>query len=355
MRVRALAIHGDIVIVWVLLSAVLGAVLVAFGMPPARRLANHLGFVDRPGPRKPHATPTPLVGMLPVGVVGAVGIASGSPQAGWIVGAMVAMAAVGLIDDQRPLRADVKLVAQAAVALTVAVAGLQIERIGIPGIGVVELPGGIAIGMTVAWLLLVMNLINLIDGMNGLAVGVIAILAATQAAIAALTGDWALAAVLAGACGAMAGVLPSNLAGRVFLGDQGTLAFGMCIGLAAIATPAKSATGVSLVPLMLVLLPLLDTLGVVYVRMRRGRAPWQADTTHLHHRLLGRGVSPRVVLACVYGWTAAAGAWSVAVRADLIHSPSLVLLGALGLTAVALVLLLRAPWHATRIRTARDG
>jgi len=215
------------------------------------------------------------------------------------------LGAVGVVDDLRPLSPAVKLAAQALAGVMVAAGGVR-----------PDVPGGAAVGTVacVAWVVLVSNAVNLLDGMDGLAGG-IGLLAG-----AALWAWNAPAPVAAAFVGAVAGFLPLNLRpARMFMGNGGSHWMGVVLagltimdGGRAGGDPAASWAVVA-VPVVLLAVPLFDTVFVVVERVRHRRPVMQGGTDHTSHRLVSSGVSERhaVVVLWVFGLAAAGAASAV--------------------------------------------
>lgn len=283
---------------------------------PARSWARRLGLVAIPDERRAHPAPTALVGpwvILAVIIVAIPALVAldglGQREAVVLAGA-AALCLVGAIDDRRPLTAKAKLGAQSAICAIAVVAGIRPDAVTLPLIGAVDL-GLLGAILAFIWLVAVVNIVNLLDGLDGLAGGVVAICALVLAILAASVGALSGAVILAATAGACVGFLPGNLRGRAFLGDAGALALGFLLAAGALGAPAKTAAAISLIPIALLVLPILDTLAVIAWRLRLRRAPWSADRSHLHHRLLRAGASPRRVVLLICAWTLCAGAFAI--------------------------------------------
>ncbi|MDH5333304.1 MAG: undecaprenyl/decaprenyl-phosphate alpha-N-acetylglucosaminyl 1-phosphate transferase, partial [Thermoleophilia bacterium] len=182
--------------------------------------------------------------------------------------------------------------------------------------GVVDLPTWLGVALTVVWIVAVMNMVNFLDGMDGLASGVCAISGLTFAIIALSLGkvDAAiLSAVVAGAC---VGFLRHNFfPARIFMGDSGALVLGFTLASVAVAGLLKTASTVVLfLPLVVLAVPIIDTSFVVAKRLKYGQPISGADRWHLHHRFLNIGFSQRRAAALMWGWTATLGAAALATR-----------------------------------------
>ncbi len=168
--------------------------------------------------------------------------------------------------------------------------------------------------LTELWVLGLMNGINFIDGVDGLASGVCAIAAGSLAIIEHLQGATWAAAAAAAVSGACFGFLRWNFPpAKIYLGDTGALLIGFWLAAIAIAAAAKTAAATALgVPMLVLGIPVADTLWAVIRRTLAGQAPWKADRGHLHHRLLERGFTPLKISLVMYSVTATLGAAAIA-------------------------------------------
>ncbi|HKP75864.1 MAG TPA: MraY family glycosyltransferase, partial [Longimicrobiaceae bacterium] len=204
--------------------------------------------------------------------------------AGWLV------FAVGVVDDLLGLPPRVKLAAQCLAALLAWAVGFRIQFFTFSGtlaLGALSLP------VTVLWIVAVTNAFNLIDGLDGLATGIALVALATTLAVSARLGNWEVALVCAALAGSLAGFLRYNLLpARIFLGDSGSLFVGFMLAVLSVHGSTKSATAVlTVVPLLVVGLPLLDTALAILRRWLRGKPIFGADERHLHHRLVAIGLT----------------------------------------------------------------
>ena len=256
--------------------------------PLAARAAVRLGFVDHPAPHKTHVDSTPYLGgaalAAGLGVVGVVAV-GGSIQIATILVAAIAIAVLGLVDDARGLQPPVKLGVEAAAAIALYVTG---SGGGIFGTAIVDLP------LTIVWVVLVTNALNLLDNMDGLAPGVAAMSALAFFGISAYEGHFlvgSLAIALAGAC---LGFLLHNFPpARVFLGDAGSLLVGFLLAAIGLNLDLIGQSGVIrvAVPLLALAVPLFDTTLVVIARFRDRRPVFRGGTDHSSHRLAAKGLT----------------------------------------------------------------
>ncbi|HRC25921.1 MAG TPA: MraY family glycosyltransferase [Alphaproteobacteria bacterium] len=298
------------------LSFLLAFGLSALAIPFARRLARRTGFVDRPGGRKDHMRDTPPVGglvIVPVAVIVALWFgAMELPRDAAFLGAVGLLLVLGIVDDARGLPAGLKFTVQGvSAALIVVPGGAVIHSMGdLFGLGAVHL-GPFAVPLTIFCVALLINAINMIDGLDGLAGGVVLgalvwIVVATGGA-----GDSRLALAVAGG---VAGFLiyntrnPWRRKACVFLGDSGSMALGLT--LAWLCIRASQGAGASLSPVAVAWIlgvPVMDAFALFVTRLRRGRHPFSADRRHFHHRFTDAGMASGAVSAGMVGLSAIFG------------------------------------------------
>ena len=295
-------------------------VIALVATPLAGRLAAVAGGVDAGGDRpRIHTAPTPNTGGVAIVLAIAVGSLIFIDLDGSMKGIFVGLplvAAVGLLDDRRGLRPRIKLLSLTAIALIPVLAyGLTFDRVTLPVLGDGDL-GWVAYPVTVLWIVLVTNLVNLIDGMDALAAGIVAIAAATLALMAVSFGRIEVAVVAAAVCGATVGFLWHNYhPAKIFMGDSGALSLGYLLAALSVEGLLKTpATITLLAPLLLIAVPLLDTSFVVLKRLKYRRPPFGADHNHFYHRFLRIGFSQRRTAAYLHLWAAALAAWAMLVR-----------------------------------------
>jgi len=316
------------------LSFVVAVAISAILTPLAARLARRVGAVDLPRDRGLARKETPLLGGLAilaaVLVAGVIWLPSviylphtlhGAPGSGgtvhvWgVLAGAVLITLVGAIDDTRPLRPGVKLAGQIVAALIAVEAGAVVTDITLPFLGTLEFPneGGF---ITVVWLVGLMNVVNFSDGVDGLAAGICTIDGVAFAIIAfdlGVHGAPILAAITAGAA---LGFLFHNFhPASVFMGDAGANLLGYLLGVVAVVGSLKTNAVVALVvPLVILVIPFLDTGFVIAKRLKYGRKPWAADANHFHHRMARIGFSQRKTVAYLYVWSALMAGLAVALR-----------------------------------------
>ena len=333
----------------------------AFMTPIIRRMAHRFGFLDSPNEaRKIHVRPIPRLGGL------AIALGFWAPLLGLLLysndistslfsdptrvfsflAGSIAILFVGVWDDIRGLRARYKLAWQLVVSAGMIAAGFLIERINIPYFGPQDLPPVLAYTVTLFWYVGIMNAINLIDGLDGLAGGVSFFAVATLLVVTLLDGEVNLLTTLF--CSALAGAVVGFLfynfnPATIFMGDGGSLFLGFVIASVGVHTQAKSNTALALTVCALSLgLPIIDTLLSIFRRVRRGKDPFSADREHIHHRLLALGLSPRQVALVLYAFCVFLGLFAVALKVEAeSDSRHILILIALGVVVVALSHLFR--------------
>ncbi len=271
--------------------------------PLFRNLCREWGFVDLPGGRKIHDTPVPRIGGVPVAIayVSALlsiqGAFDGRDLVWRLIPGVVVILAIGLMDDLRGLAPLNKLAGQVLAASTAFACGLRLDSVA--GWAV---PYPMQLPLTILWLLLTMNALNLIDGLDGLCAGVGLLSAGTLFCAAILLGDQSLAIATLPLAAALAGFLIFNFnPASVFLGDSGALLIGFLLGCFGLAWCQKTATLLSVtVPLLAVSVPLADLTLSIVRRLAARRPIFLADRGHLHHRLLDLGFTHKRAVLVLY-------------------------------------------------------
>ena len=335
-----------------LLSAytVSALLLASAAVPPVRYLALRAGLVDDPDDAdyKTHSRRTPCGGGLAVWIGAFVPLAAAAAWllsvrpdlihdgVGWIgpwapyaffpledwsptvrqvsqvlclLAAATGIMLLGLADDRRPLPPGLRLGVQAACggALVLWVPGFRLAA-----------PGGSAVlaaGLSVLWIVALTNAFNFLDNMNGLAAGLAVLGLGTCAALALAAGHLPMAILCLASAGASGGFLIHNFpAASIFLGDAGGLFLGFLAGAVSVSLSSllspESATGLStapfwLLPILPFALPAYDLVTVVWLRLRRGAAPWVGDNRHVSHRLVAAGLDRTRAVLVLLALTAA--------------------------------------------------
>jgi UDP-GlcNAc:undecaprenyl-phosphate GlcNAc-1-phosphate transferase len=300
-------------------SFAVAAVLCLLLTPLAARIAWRLGLVDHPGGRRLHVADVPLGGGLALLVSIVVPVALIAPRLGsryWaILIAAGACVVLGLLDDRFQLGPAVKLVGEIAIATIPVAAGITINHFTAPLLDPVTL-GWFAYPVTVIWIVALMNVVNFIDGMDGLAAGFGVIAGSTFAILSLSLGRGVPAVVAAALAGACLGFLRFNFhPARVFMGDAGALTIGFLLAAISVQGVLKTTAAVAVAfPLLVLFVPLLDTSFVVLKRLKYRRPVWQADENHLHHRFRDVGFGQRRAALLLYLWCSLLAAFALAVR-----------------------------------------
>ncbi|MGZ4480828.1 MAG: MraY family glycosyltransferase, partial [Gaiellales bacterium] len=293
--------------------------------------------------RRLHDHPTPLLGGLAMLCAIAIpALALGHDHGFWgIMAGAALMSLLGAVDDIHPLHPAGKLLGQVAIATLPAWLDITIDHVTLPVVGAFNL-GIWQYPLTVLWIVAIANVVNFIDGMDGLAAGFCAIAAVTFAILSASLGRFDAAAISAIVAGAAFGFLRYNFhPATIFMGDSGSLMLGYLLAALSIQGVLKTAAAVSLVfPLVILALPILDTSFVILKRLKYRQPIYQADRWHFHHRFANIGFSQRRTALYLYAWCSSLSAFALAVRFVPSHRHgwdpvAVVVLGVLGGIAVA--------------------
>jgi UDP-GlcNAc:undecaprenyl-phosphate GlcNAc-1-phosphate transferase len=214
-----------------------------------------------------------------------------------------AIAVLGLYDDLKGANARLKFSVQFAVAIALYMLGFRVELIANPFGPEISL-GALSLPFTLLWIVGVVNAMNLIDGLDGLAGGVAFFGVGTNFILSLVRGDVVMCLLMAALAGAILGFLVFNFnPASIFMGDTGSMFLGFVLAAVSLKTSTKSGTAVAmLVPLMALGLPIMDTLLAMVRRSMLGRPMFSADKEHIHHRLMSRLVlSHRSAVLVLYG------------------------------------------------------
>lgn len=303
-----------------LLSMVFAFAICAVVVPLMIVLSRRLMVMALPSERHPHSKPMPLLGGLAMFAGFAAAILLFLPQVdsherAGIIGVLLVsgLAAVLLVaDDRWSLPPLIKFGLQLLIAL-IAVIGLgtefRITFLSLPGVGIIQL-GLLAVPVSLFWILGMQNTVNLLDGVDGLAAGVVMIVAITLMFAGAGTHQpdvVQLAGALAGACG---GFLLFNFSpARIFMGDSGAHFLGTALGVISILGVAKVAVAFALaIPILALALPIADTAWAIVRRGRTKASVAQPDLKHIHHRMLDFGLNARQTCFVFYSASGLLGA-----------------------------------------------
>lgn len=287
-------------------SAFVEALVISFVLTPiVRAAALRAGLVYMPNARTVHTQPMPVLGGVAIFVAFVATVLHRAGLGQDLLGLFLGLAiifVVGVRDDIRELAPLPKFLGQAAAAAVAVYLGIRIEFVTNPfGPGMIYL-GPWGIPLTFFWILAMTNVVNFLDGLDGLAAGVSSIASAALFVVAAARGQ-ALAATLAIAlAGSAVGFLPYNFnPAKIFMGDAGAMLLGFAIAAVSVEGALKGAATIALViPMFTLGVPILDTAFAIARRVHNGTPFYQADREHLHHRLLDKGFSHRGAVVFIY-------------------------------------------------------
>jgi UDP-GlcNAc:undecaprenyl-phosphate GlcNAc-1-phosphate transferase len=297
---------------------VVAFLLVVLLTPVVSTAAWRAGVLDVPSDERRLArAPLPRLGGLAIfaGIaIPAVALGHGAGFWGIMIGAAL-MTALGAVDDVVSLHPAVKMAGLVAIAAVPTAFGIRIDHITLPIFGVFNLHM-LSLPVTVLWVVAIANIVNFIDGMDGLAAGFCAIAALTFAILSASLDHPEAAAVCAIVAGAAIGFLRYNFhPATIIMGDSGSLTLGFLLATLAIQGVLKTAAAVSLVfPLVILALPILDTSFVILKRLKYRQPIYRADRSHFHHRFANIGFSQRRTALIMYGWCLVLSAFALAIR-----------------------------------------
>ncbi|WP_462417208.1 glycosyltransferase family 4 protein [Kytococcus sp. Marseille-QA3725] len=362
-----------------LLVMLVAGVITLWVTPLVRWFAVRAGAITPVRGRDVHAVPKPRLGGLGMlaGLLAATLVAAHLPylsqifadtQVYGVLLAALVVSALGAADDRWDLHWALKLGGQAAAAIVLASQGVQL--VSLPVQGYTILPGPVSLALTILLVVATMNAVNFVDGLDGLAAGMVGIASAaffvwsyelshTYDPPNVFSTATFLTAVL---LGVTAGFLPHNFhPSRLFMGDAGSLLLGLLMAAATIsltgtvdpaAVDGSSRTAAVVLPLALpvavVAVPLVDMLLAVVRRTLAGLKPWDADARHLHHQLLRLGHSHRSAVLTMY-------LWSGAVAGGVLAFNYLPAWGALVLLAALLLCAVVVTWVVPRRVTPKES
>lgn len=301
---------------------------------PVRRLAIKWGAIVIPDERRVHARPTPTIGgaAMFAGFLVSMGVAMLIPQfrdvftsstepLGVVLAATI-MFVVHLIDDRRGLSAPAKIAGMVLAGTALSHLGVNMFYLKIPFGSTLVISGDLAPLATVVWLIIIANAINLIDGLDGLAAGIVAIAAFSfflygdrlfKAGILGPDNVGPLVAIIA--CGICIGFLPHNFhPARIFMGDSGAMLLGLLLASSSLVISGRSDEPFSgqtyftfapiIIPFIILGVPILDTTWAILRRAKSRKGIATADKSHLHHRLMRLGHGQRRSVLILWAWTA---------------------------------------------------
>ena len=313
---------SEYIVIGTIISAfAVAAVLSYFFTPPVKNFAHKVGAIDVPkDARRMHKKPIPRLGGLAIygGFLCSILIFGQLDETMLCVllGAAI-IVALGIFDDVLALGAKLKFVVQiVAAAIPVCIGNLQIGLFTnlnpLSDTPFVHL-GILAVPVTIIWIVGITNAVNLIDGLDGLAVGVSSIAAITMLAVALLTGNMPIAITMAALAGACIGFMPYNLnPAKIFMGDTGSTFLGYMLATVSIMGLFKFYAVISFaVPFLILGLPIFDTANAIIRRVAAGRSPMSPDRGHVHHKLIDMGFNQKQAVAILYAISATLGLTAV--------------------------------------------
>ncbi|MEO8088294.1 MAG: MraY family glycosyltransferase [Bacteroidota bacterium] len=303
----------------VLLSIFTAFIISLMMIPALISVAKERNIFDEPGERKLHTARTPLLGGIAIFAGTLISFLFWSAnyfetRLLFVLASLLILFIAGFIDDLKPLRPVVKLFLQViAVLITVLFAGDSIT--GLHGLfGIHTLSGIFPVFVTILFMLLVVNAFNFIDGIDGLA-GSVGIIASALFGILFLSIHDGVSAILSfSLCGSLTAFLIFNFSpAKIFMGDTGTLITGFILALLAIQLTEGTRNIASslewlnyqsapVIILTLLIIPIVDFIRVIFIRILKGRSPIRADKNHIHHVLVGLGMThaqTTLLLTCI--------------------------------------------------------
>jgi UDP-GlcNAc:undecaprenyl-phosphate GlcNAc-1-phosphate transferase len=313
---------------------IVGAALVTLVSTPLfRRLSFAIGAVQAPDARRVHTQPTALLGgaAILLGFLAGLGVAwqadrfqlafRASTVPLGVALAAVVIFAVGQVDDLREVSPPAKIAGTVLAGSILSIAGVSILFFRIPFAGLLSLSPDMSALLTVIWVIGMSTAINYVDGLDGLAAGIVAIGAAALLlycerlmGVGAIGPDNAGPIIAAATFGACLGFLPHNFhPAKIFMGDAGALLLGLLMAAATIAVGGNTDAQFSgqtffffaplFIPLVILGVPIIDTAFSIVRRARRGTGVTVADKDHLHHRLMRLGHGQRRSVLILWAWT----------------------------------------------------
>jgi UDP-GlcNAc:undecaprenyl-phosphate GlcNAc-1-phosphate transferase len=326
------------------LTLLLALALALYGVPMARRAALKFGIVDCPDGRlKRQCAPVPYLGGLAIYLAFLISLIFTFEFRHDVLGIVLAGTLVmmlGLIDDFGVLTPGIKLTGQLLAVFILIKSGIRIE--------IATLPEWVDIALTVLWMVGIINAFNLLDIMDGLAAGIGVISAALLCIVAVLNGDHTIAFMLAALIGSLLGFLRYNWSpALIYMGDAGAMFIGLMLGSLSMIGKYTEGHSISLLtPVLILGMPIFDTLFVMYIRFLRGLPIFLGSPDHMAIRLRHWGLSVQQVVLLSYGGSACLGGVGLLVMS--VPEPL-----ALVLSAATIVVLGSLAVWLTRVRMQR--
>lgn len=278
--------------------------ITVLSVPVVKRIALYFHFVDIPNSRKVHTKVMPRLGGVSIALGFAAGFLVLQPHSpylpAFIIGALIVIG-TGILDDKYNLPARLKFIAQIIAAIVFVSNGPVINFVSIPFIGYIQF-GWVSYPLTIFWIIMVTNAINLIDGLDGLADGVSSIALISLLIMAIINHQVLAVALTIILLGGTLGFLVFNFhPARIFMGDCGSMFIGYTIAAISVAGLFKSLTLFSLIlPIIILAVPIFDTFLAFTRRLMNGQNVFKPDNQHLHHRLITAGFSHRTTVLIIY-------------------------------------------------------
>jgi UDP-GlcNAc:undecaprenyl-phosphate GlcNAc-1-phosphate transferase len=294
---------------------IIAFVLVYLFVPLVRRICLRFGFLDLPEKRKIHMQPTPRLGGIALIIAFIITLLSALiidvnfrnvfyPKIIGLLVVFLLITLLGLWDDLRGIKPIIKLFIQIVIALVLFYFGFRIVVFTNPfGGGQIQLSFWVSLFLTLFWILGVINAINLIDGLDGLATGVVFIAGLSLLFVGLYLKTPVTVVLLSILCGSSLGFLFYNFPpAKIFLGDTGSMFLGLILAITGlVGLQYKVVTAVTLIiPICALVIPIYDTFLAIWRRLLKKSSVFIADKKHLHHRFLELGLTQRQVAVAIY-------------------------------------------------------
>ncbi|MGV2831265.1 glycosyltransferase family 4 protein [Myxosarcina sp. GI1(2024)] len=300
-----------------LIAFLISVTVVLWTIPDVKMLGLKLGMVDRPNARKIHKAPVVRVGGVSifVGTITALLIVwrlggfstvsvRGEGEIWAVIIGSICYFAIGFADDLFNLTPISRLLMQVFVAAICWFMGVRIDFLSVPFDSLIQV-GWLSLPITIIWLVGMANAINWIDGVDGLAAGVSGIAAVVMLVVTLFMHQSAAALIAAALAGGALGFLRYNFnPAQIFMGDGGAYFMGFTLAAVGVIGLVKTtAITAVLLPYLILAVPILDMSAVILSRLSKGKSPFVADKSHLHHWLLKAGISQRQTVLFIYALT----------------------------------------------------
>lgn len=317
------------------LAFVISLVITYVITPMVKSLAIKIGAVDKPDARKVHSGTIPRLGGLAIFIGYITSVLINVPTSDDLWGLLLGsffLVCIGIWDDVAQIGPKTKLMGQIIAAGILVAFGIEVEFITNPWGHMIYLDY-FSVPLTIFWVVGFTNIVNLIDGLDGLAAGISLIACLAIFSITWQMGQTDLALLTLALAGAACGFLRYNFnPAKIFMGDTGSMLLGYSMAAISIMGAVKTAAAVALVvPVIVMGLPILDTAFAIIRRRINGKPVFKPDKGHVHHRLLAMGLSQKQAVLLMYGVTALLGALSMVVAKVNVAVGFVVVLGVLAL------------------------